>query len=449
VVIADLVKRTIGKNRFLVDSAIVFLASIVSNLSVYSVHFVVSRRLGVADYGDFASLLSAQMLLGVPAVVVGIVVTKSIAESWSHSDEAKVQSLARGALWCGLAFGVAVYLLAKLNAESLSRFYHISSSDAITAASISLAMIFLAQITRSVLQGTQDFKRFSMALALDALARASLAILAVIKGYGVAGAFWGYVTGSCIAVVYGAYMTRTHWLRRGSRASVHLRPIMQSASGTMLAIIGLTSMGFLDLPIAKHYLSAPEAGLYSAVAVCGRMLFFVVSFIPLLVLPKVSGAGSDAKSSSRVLFQALVLLGTIAAVGLAGEALFSHKLISMMYGDSFMGAATLVPIYGFAMALLAGTNVLANYNIARHRFNFTFVLALALALEIGLIFRLHATSLQIVLEVLSVNALSFAVLAYQVFWQIWRERKRGVLITMASDTALLGLGAIAADEGAG
>lgn len=448
-VIADLVKRTIGKNRFLVDSAIVFLASIASNLSVYSVHFVVSRRLGLADYGDFASLLSAQMLLGVPAVVVGIVVTKSIAESWSNSDKAKIQTLARGALWCGLTFGVTVYLLARLNAESLSRFYHISSASAITAAAISLAMIFLAQITRSILQGTQDFTRFSIALALDAIARASLAIFAVFKGYGVAGAFWGYVAGSCIAVIYGTVMTRAHWLRRGERVFIHLKPIVQSASGTMLAIVGLTSMGFLDLPMAKHYLSAPEAGLYSAVAVCGRMLFFVVSFIPLLVLPKVSGAGNDSRSSLRVLLHALALLGAIAVLGLGGEALFSRQLIAMMYGASFMGAAALVPVYGCAMALLAGTNVLANYNIARHRFNFAFVLALALTVEIGLIFRLHATSLQIVLEVLFVNALSFAALGYQVFWEIWKQRKLEMLSAVVPDCALLGLGTATADENAG
>jgi O-antigen/teichoic acid export membrane protein len=160
--------------------------------------------------------------------------------------------------------------------------------------------------------------------------------------------------------------------------------------------------------LVKHFFSVTDAGIYSAASFCGKILFFVVGFVPLMILPKAAQHAAAGKPAKGILVQGVALTAGLAGLGLAVFYLVPETIIRMSYGAAFVSAAPFLFEYGIAMSLLGITNVVVTYKIGLHRYGFVGPLLAVAILEPLAIVLFHRTLGGVILILLAVNAAALA-----------------------------------------
>ncbi len=391
------------RGDFARDSAIVFASWMFINALSYAIHFILSRKLGISDYGAFASIIAALAIFGIPAAIVMMVVVKFVAEFHALDERGKIRVLSLRVLaGCG-GLGVLVVLSAVAFRAQIAGYLHLSGTTAVIAAACALGIGFLMPAVRGVLQGAQDFIAFAISISIDALARVALAVSLVYAGYGVAGAFAGYAIASFLSLSYTFVAAKKHWSNIRTPLAIDARRLIATMGGAIAGTAAITFIGFIDVTMVKHLFSAADAGIYSAASFCGKILFFVVGFVPLLVLPKAAQHAAGEKPARIILLQGVALTMALAGAGLCVFYLIPQTVVQVTYGAAFVGAAPYIFKYGLAMSLLGTTNVVVTYRIGLHRFAFVWPLLGVAALEPLAIAFFHWTLTSVIDVLLAVN----------------------------------------------
>jgi O-antigen/teichoic acid export membrane protein len=139
-------------------------------------------------------------------------------------------------------------------------------------------------------------------------------------------------------------------------------------------------MTFSDGIIARHSLSATDAGLYNAAALSGRALMAILSFMPAVILAKLP---HRAAGEPEFGIRAFIVAGAICLGAVCFFALFPVQILSAVGGAAYRTGAPLVAVYGIAAAALAMANIIAIYRIGKGVLRLGFALVAAAACEIG------------------------------------------------------------------
>lgn len=412
--VAQPVKEAL-RNDFLRHSALVFGASMVVNVANYGVHFALSRKLGVADYGTLAALLNALTIVSIPSAIGTMIVVKFVAEFHALEDRAKIRVLSERVLLLSSTLGALLLGLTLLFKNAIAAYFNMSDSRPIVAVAFVVILSLVVPLVRGLLQGTQDFTRFSISSIMEAVGRLSFAVLFVYSGFGLTGAFAGAALASAATLAYTLYAVRLHWAHARTELHLDLVRILMTTGGVVATTACLTVMGFIDVPLVKHFFPATEAGIYGAVSVCGKMLFFLVGFIPTVVLPK-----ATMRAARRLPVKPVVVQGLTVTVLLSSGALLLFYfapwfVVGVTYGAKFLPAASYIFVYGLAMTFLAGTGVVTTYKIGMHRFAFVAPLAVIAAGEVLCIHLVHGTLWDIVTILLGGHALAFVLCCSRIF----------------------------------
>ena len=416
------------RGGFVRDGAIVFAALSMLNLLGYVLHFILSRKLGVADYGAFASITAALAIFGIPAATVTMVVVKFVAEFHALDERAKIRALSLRALaGCGI-FSIAVLILAIAFRAQIASYLHISAVTEVVAASCSLASGLLMPSVRAVLQGTQDFVAFAISILIEAIARVGLAVALVYAGYGVTGAFAAYTIAALLSLGYTVVAAGGHGAKVRAPLTIGMRRLIATMGGAVAGTAAITFMAYIDVTLVKHFFSSADAGLYSAASFCGKILFFVAGFVPLLILPKAAERAALGKPTRPILVQGIALTVALAGIGLAVFWFAPQAVIRVTYGSAFVGASRYLFEYGVAMSLLGMTGVVVTYRIALHRFAFVWPLV-AMAISEPLAIALFHGTLSSV-----INVLLFVNIAALVLCLIDSPKARSLGAVVAADS---------------
>ena len=412
------------------DGAVVFSSMMLVNALGYATHFILSRRLGVLEYGGFVSLLSAVAILSVPAAIATMIVVKMVAEFHALDERAKIRVLSLRVLTgCSVLMAAAIAAGALFRAE-VSGYLHLSWSSEAIAAAVALGFGFVLPVIRGVLQGVQDFTAYAVSIFAEAAGKIALSVGLVYAGYGVVGAFAGYAAASLLSFGYTLWAVRKHWLNVPTRLAIDRRRLLITMGGATAAIAAMTLMGFVDLVMVKHFFSARDAGLYGAAAFCGKILLLVVGFVPAMMLPKAARSAAGGGNGNAVLAQGIGITAAFATVMLGVFFLFPNTVVRVTYGADYALAAQYIFRYGVAMSLLGMSNVLVNYAVGMHRFAVVWPLAaIAIAEPVAITF--FHTTLNSVINVLLATNLAATVLC--LIFEKWSAgsaavRRRGVRV---------------------
>ena len=391
---------------FVRDGAIIFGSTMLANVLSYAIHFILSRKIGVTEYGAFASLVNAVAIFGIPAAIVTMVVVKFVAEFHALDERGKIRVLSQRILMgCGGLAAILVILAVALRVQ-IAAYLHLADAAGVVAAAFALGCALLLPAIRGVLQGAQDFAAFAISTSIEAICRVGLAVIFVYAGYGVAGAFAGYSLASLLSLAYTLSAVRKHWSDIPTPLAIDTRRLLVTMGGVIVGTAAITVMSSIDIPLVKHFFSARDAGIYSAAAICGKMLFFVVGFVPALVLPKAAQRAAAGEPARAVLFQGLALTVALAASGLAVFLAAPQFVVRVTYGAAFVGAASYLFKYGLAMSLLGITNVVVTYKIGLHRYNFVWPLVCTAVSEPIAIQYFHTSLWSVINVLLAVNAVA-------------------------------------------
>lgn len=351
--------------------------SMVANIAAYLLHIPAGRWLGPAAYGEFASLLAAQLALAVPALALQSVVARQMVLG---SDRSGQRAL-------GLRCVAIVAVLAAISAPILTVLLHTSATAAIASVMMAPVLVLLAT-EQGILQGQSRFGELALVIAGAGLAKVVPAVVVLAAGGSPGPALIASAAGLLVATVAARLVVDLRAARHGrdvdaGRSAGSLRAVL-AASQVQLVIVALSS---LDLVVVRAVVDREQAGLYALGAVAAKVAFWLPQAIGLVAYPRLADPG-QARAALRSALGGLVGIGVL----VVGAAAVAAPLASVVVGAAYQPVEPLLWVFALQGAALAVLQVALLSAIARGRTRLAAVAWCAAAIELTLIATLAQTA---------------------------------------------------------
>ncbi|MDS1114144.1 polysaccharide biosynthesis protein [Gordonia westfalica] len=344
----------------------VAVGSMVANICMYVVHLAASARyLDVSEYGEFAVLLSAMLVLGVPALALQNVIAREVVLG---CDERRLRRVGiQTTLYVVVLVAVATPLVALLMRTGV-----VTTLAALGAAPL-LALIAAGQ---GILQGRGEFRTLSWVLAAVGVLRSMPIVGAFVAGAGAAGGLLAGTIGAAVSAVVVWVVVGKVGERTSDAGTVGVLSVVR-ASQVQLVLIVASSV---DLLLSPRVLDAESVGVYALGAIATKVAFWLPQAIGVVFYPRLA----DPARSRVSLRQAVAVVAGVGVVltMLAGAA---GPMVPMVFGDGYDELVPLLWLFAYIGAALAVLQVVLLSAIARDRTRVAFGTWIVVAIEVAVV----------------------------------------------------------------
>lgn len=322
----------------------------VSNALGYVFVLIVSRALGPVDFGAFSAVNNTALLITLPASAFQVVVAAHQARGHEHRSGIGLAWLVGGAL------SVVTLAISPLVADV----FHLDSPAAVVLVATLIPAQMLTGAAQGLLLGHRRFAALAAVYVMIATARVLAAVVAALLDAGVVGMFGWLVLATWLPAVAALAMASVH-VQRWNRLELGLVRQLLTSNGTLGILLAMTST---DVLLARHELSAHDAGAYAFASLFGKVVFWGTQFVALALVPTASTGGHRR----RPVMAALALVAAMGGVAAAVVVLAGERLVALLGGAQYDGAVhLLLPFVGLG-TLWALCQVLLFADMARgHR----------------------------------------------------------------------------------
>ncbi|MGZ4149472.1 MAG: lipopolysaccharide biosynthesis protein, partial [Actinomycetota bacterium] len=239
---------------------------------------------------------------------------------------------------------------------------------AIPIALLSVVFVLSAvtHLQRGVLQGAHRFGQFGASSAIEGWAKVFVAV-ALLRWVSAspASVIVAIAAAGCVGAFGNWWMLRSMPPSEyGVMPQAHPYRFSAQTLGTLLLLALLLSV---DVIAANRYLPETAAGLYAALSLTAKTVFFATSAITTFAFP-VFSERQDLGQDARPLL--LSVLGAVVAVvvcATAGLSAFPSAFLGALFGERFLAAAPYVPWAAVAFGLYAVVHVCSMYLLSQGR----------------------------------------------------------------------------------
>src|SRR4051812_1495105 len=371
--------------RVLGGSIIMLLGSGLVSVVNFGYNVAVARLLGPAAFGHAAAAVTLLMLVSAITLSFQLVCAKFVARNETDAGKSSVYATLTKRAWrVGIALGSALILCSGF----VARYLNLPSAWIVILLALGIAFYIPLGTKRGGLQGTCSFSRLSWNFILEAAAKFVGALLLIHFGFGVLGA----VAAISLSVVLAYFLPAVP-----TELKVHAAAELPASFGEgMQAIVFFTGqvvINNVDIILVKHFFSSDQAGLYAAIALVGRVIYFASWSVVSAMFPVSAGAKLKDENSS-VLVVPLVIVLLISLVFILGLAMFPEPVLRAVFGNGFQigsGMDSLLSLYAAATGCYSLGVVLMAYEMSRKIANTGWMqLAVSGAIVVGISF-FHST----------------------------------------------------------
>ncbi len=311
---------------------------IVANVLGYVFILVATRALGPERFGAFSAVNNSGLLLAIPVGAIQIVVARRQREHPGTGLE------------LAAAVGGGLLLLGVAASPFAVRAFHLTGPTTFILAVANLLPMAVTAAMQGVLLGRARMVAFGLSVLFTAVSRVAAVWVAAVAGFGVDGFFGAMLVAGVAATVVPWLQARPDIAGLGHRLGPGAVRELLRANRTLGALIALSTV---DLLLARHYLSAADAGAYALGSVFSKVVMWGTQFLAIGIVP----ALHPSNSRKRVLEAAgfVVLLG---GIGVAIAATTAPWLIRLSGGAAYGHATGLLPWFVVLGTLLGLAQVL-------------------------------------------------------------------------------------------
>jgi len=333
----------LSSNTAMKGSVYVFAGTMIANVCAYLYHLIVGKILGPEGYGELSSLISLLYIFGVANQVIQTVLVKYFSIKKASSSVGQARYLFEKSTKFLLIILFITGILFSGASGIIADFLHLPQWHFIVLVFFILAFSTLSTVNNSVLQGFQLFLWFGVFSALSIVLRLILSIPLAYYGVGPT------LVASIIAVGIAYFLSflPIRFLFQKEREPFSLKKLgaLSYSIPTLLSIIGITSLYSTDIILVKHFFQAHDAGIYAAVAVLGKIIFYASSAIALVAFPMISENTEKKVSSEKVIrFSFLAVL--ICSVGITILYFLVPSFItSLLFGPAYASVSSYLGLF--------------------------------------------------------------------------------------------------------
>ncbi len=377
-------------SRMLNGSLILLLGTAMVTLLNFGYNVAVARLLGPSGFGHAAAAVTLLMLVSALTLSFQLVCAKLVARNESPQARAAVYS---GLLRRGWLFGMVLGSAVMLGSTAVAQYLNLPSSREVVLLALGIAFYIPLGAKRGAMQGMCAFGRLSWNFILEAVARFGAALILVGAGFGVNGA----VAAITISVVLAYFLPPVpDELNEqvGGVGSASVREGMQA----IVFFVGQVVINNVDVLLVKHFFQPDAAGLYAAVALVGRVVYFASWSVVSAMFPISASTKSEDESPSMVALPLLFVVA-ISLVFVVTLTLIPDTVLRTVFGSQFntTSISPLLSLYAAVTGVYALSVVLITFEMSRRIANTGWLQLLFSGGIVAGIYIFHASLYQVVL----------------------------------------------------
>ena len=395
-------------------SGLFFVSATVVNAGNYLFNLILGRWIGPAAFADLSLIVT--LFLAVSFLAAGFQQTAarfSAAYAASGDADASIRSRLAGlrrwlARWAWALGGGLLALLA-LGAPLWKHFFHTQSAWPFVILGIGVPFYLAQGVDRGILQGQTRFGTLALSYQAEMWMRLIVALAFVALGWSVNGAVGG-LTASFAATWLVARRAGTGLPRSDGFLPAEQRTVAMFAGSVAIAEMGQILINNSDVLVVKHFFAPEAAGLYAALAIVGRIVFFATRSVVTAMFPIVAQKQQKGEPHRHLLGLSLGMVAAVAAVIVAAMLVAPDFIVRVLFGEAYLSIAPLLWLYAVATALYALANVVINYRLSLgHGRGSLFSLVAGVA-QVGGLWFFHASLRQVVVVQIVIMAALLVVL---------------------------------------
>ncbi len=391
--------------------AVLALAMMAANAGNYILNVLLARWLTPAEFAD-ANLMVTLMLL-ITAVAIGLqLITARYAGinavagtggsdigdgdtgtgTEQTDDEPNLEStgdlgattaLGRWLTSRSLAVGAVLGLILGAGAPFWQEFFRSESALPFIILGIGMPFYLAQAVGRGILQGELRFNSLAATFVFEMVVRVGLGVSLVAIGLGVEGAT-AALTASFIAT-----WAHVHYFNRnrpqGTIDRDGLRPVLRYAAPVGLLLLAQIIINNGDVLIAKRFLDPYTAGIYAAIALVGRAVFFLSWSVATTLFPASAQRHESGEQSNGLMWAGCGVLVGIGLAATAGARLLGGTVLGRVFGPEYADVSVPLAWYALATSLFAIANLIATHHLSTGRIREAFVLLVGGGLQTSLL----------------------------------------------------------------
>ena len=394
---------------------IVFVSSLVGNISNYFFQIFMGRSLGPTDYGILASLFSLFTILSVPAGVLQTVTAKYASNFKAHKELGKIAKLVKGLLRRVSLFGLVGFILFIIASRSISSFLHIPSSLPVIITGVALLLSIVYPVVAGAIQGLQAFGYLGIDIIIATLVKLFFGIFFVYLGFKVNGALLGLILGTLAGILFLIIPLKPIFAENELNSDFGFSEVYKYFLPTSVMLLCFMIITNIDLILVKHFFDPIQAGYYAAASVIAKIFIYLPGAITLVMFPKTSELHALNEEHRPILKKGLLYGILLCGAALLLLLAIPSFIVESMFGGQYISITPLVGIFSSAMCFFALANILFLYQLSIHELSFLKTLIIGTIAEVILIVLFHTSLTQVILTLLGVALFLFLSNVYYVF----------------------------------
>ncbi len=359
-------------------------ATVVGGFLGYLFHFVVSRQLSVAQYGELQSLLSISIIFGVFNSALSYFVVKHTSIFAAHNDEFANLDFMKYLSPKIFKFAGVLLIVLLILSPILSRILHFSSYLGFFIISFATFISTMAILYSEILRGWQKFVPLSLIGII-------VAVTKLVSGASLA--YWSHkasvVSFSFLITAFVNWYLARRWCgEKAIGAEAQKRTLnwkekyfsevntRKMAVNVFFFTLALVLVSNLDVVLVKYFSSAEMTGRYGAFALVGKIVLWLNISVVGVMLP---GAIADGHSGKRPgkndLLKSYGLMTAVALGFIFAYYLAPNFIIGVFFGGKYVFDTQILWVFALMSYLLSILTLEANLSFAKHDFRVVYFLA--------------------------------------------------------------------------
>lgn len=374
-------------SRVLSGSIVMLVGSVLVASINFGFNVSMARLLGPALFAQVAAVVTLLMLASAVSLSFQMVCAKFVARNQSMFGKLAVFRGLRKRAWI---VGIAIAVGLTLAQKPVATYLRMPNSWVLAVFALGMAFYTPLGVKRGNMQGLCEFGALSRNYIFEAGSKLACAILLVELGYSVMGA-----VGAISASILAAVLIPSPKAQPDAGSTAVIPASFREGIQAIVFFVGQVVINNIDIILVKHFFAAEQAGLYAAVALVGRVLYFAAWSIVSAMFP-ISAAAKDDENKVHVLVVPFLIVLLMSITFVVVLALFPGFIIHLVVGEGFHYAAPFLSLYAAATGLYALSVVLMTYEMSRKIANTGWVQLIFSGALILLIYMLHSSLRQVI-----------------------------------------------------
>jgi O-antigen/teichoic acid export membrane protein len=370
------------------------LTMLVVNAGNYVYNLLLGRILGPAAFADAAILITLLLVLSFLGMTFQIVTSKYVVLFENDKRAVFIKLITKIALFFGILIGIFIMIFNK----KLQLIFNTETSQIFLIFGFGIPLYFLISINRGLYQGNNELHNMAITYKTEMFSRLVITILMVLFFTSIPTSI-AVALGILISFVFGLIPFQKNILYNPKNLQhefIETKSIFTFFALTAFYEFTQIIINNSDILLVKHYFDNHQAGLYSSLALIGRVVYFVAWMFVMLLLPKVIQLKKEGKNTQPILMKYVLYIALLSTVIVAGTFLFPETIVYLMFGDKYITIAPLLWKYAMATSIFAIANIFAYYFLSIDKYFPVVVSAILGLTQIGLIILFHNTLEQVV-----------------------------------------------------